>query len=134
MSVFDYFCSCPGGGGEPSLDTDVGGENNILSFAGSQFIDTDGNYITNFQFSKPLSTGDTKDNILAIGQENTYFNFFCFFPKFLFLLIIFPLRRFLFAVGSSNTFGYHASAIGVPGIAIGTTVAPPKTKDYTQYK
>jgi len=66
--------------GQPSLDTDLGGQNNILSFSGSQ-----NNGVTTVQWSRLLVTSDTQyDSTFSKGSVHI-----------------------IYAWGTSNTFGYH---------------------------
>lgn len=68
LNVNDYFCACESAG-EPPLDTDQGGIDNVLSFSGMQFRNTNGTEITMVQFERNLVTGDQNyDN--PINDEN----------------------------------------------------------------
>jgi len=62
--LFDTFCTVEVGPHPP--DTDQGGKDDIIAFAGKE----DGNYTT-IEFSRKLNTGDEKDKIIPISGKLT---------------------------------------------------------------
>ena len=63
-----YSCNC-NSGGEPTPDQDFGGEDNIISFSGMQFLSANGSQVTLVQFQRNLVTSDTvADNPIVAGN------------------------------------------------------------------
>mmetsp|Transcript_20547 Transcript_20547/g.35065 ORF Transcript_20547/g.35065 Transcript_20547/m.35065 type:complete len:207 (+) Transcript_20547:31-651(+) len=90
-TVSDRFCNCTSET-EPPLDTEQGGEDNILEFGGSQTQLSDGTWKTRVYFARYRDTGDSLDHQLATDPNQA--------------------QPFIWAHGTSNPFGYHQSNKG----------------------
>lgn len=103
ITVSDRYCSCQSAE-EPDLDTNQGGKDNILSFSGMQYLNSNGTQITLVLFERLLNTGDTLDNTIESGN-----------------------MTLLYAFGQdTNTFSYHGDNAGSFVVdLLGGTVQPP---------